>query len=118
MQPDFKKIPAFNHFNLVDICSQIVNIWPGWFIYTHIFQKCVIYHLPLINLKYLVFFSRRNWRVLEVQRQIVYGSCARRMRSRIQVGVLKSTSGQCLFNGQANVINKVKNRNFKSKNQY
>ena len=48
----------------------------------------------------------------------IYGRCARRMRSRIEVGVLKSTSGQCLFNGQANVINKVKNTNFKSKNQY
>ena len=25
MQSGFTKIPAFNHFNLVDICSQIVN---------------------------------------------------------------------------------------------
>ena len=26
MQSGFTKIPAFNHVNLVDVCSQIVNI--------------------------------------------------------------------------------------------
>ena len=52
--PGFTKIPAFNHFNLVDICSQIVNLWPGWFIDIHFFPKKR--YFPLINLKYLAFF--------------------------------------------------------------
>ena len=89
MQSDFTKIPAFNHYNLVDICSQIVNIWPGWFIDIHFFQKCVIYRS--------LIFPRRNWCVLEVRRQIVYGRCARRMRSRIEVGALKGIQMQKIY---------------------
>ena len=53
MQSSFTKFPAFNHFNLVDICFQVVNVWPGWFIDIHIFQQRR--YLPLINLKYLAF---------------------------------------------------------------
>ena len=90
MHSIFTKIPAFNHFKLVDICSQIVNIWPGWFIDIHFFFKNALFTAYLLEL--FGVFPRRNWRVLEVRCQIVYGRCARRMRSRIEVGVLKQAN--------------------------
>ena len=54
MQSGFTKIPAFKHFNLVDICSPIVKYNLADLLTLIFFPK--MRYLPLINLNYLAFF--------------------------------------------------------------
>ena len=47
-------------------------------------------YLPLINLNYLAFFLAETDVYQKYDVNFVYGRCARRMRSRIEVGVLNA----------------------------
>ena len=58
MQSSFTKIPAFNHFNQVGICFQIVNIYDLADILTFIFSKNVLFTIH--SLEVFGVFSRRN----------------------------------------------------------